>query len=46
MNVIHFLGFYPEIGGPVRSTGNLIKSLRNRSINSMNMKIKIRLKSR
>jgi hypothetical protein len=34
MSIIHILGFYPEIGGPVRSTGNLIKSLREKGVNS------------
>jgi len=34
MIVAHFLGFYPEIGGPLRSTGNLIKSLRDKDVNS------------
>ena len=33
MNIIHILGFYPEIGGPVRSTGNLIKALREKGVN-------------
>ena len=32
MRFVHFLGFYPEIGGPVRSTGNLIKSLKRKGV--------------
>lgn len=31
--ILHILGFYPEIGGPVMFVGNLIKSLSNKGIN-------------
>jgi len=32
VKVLHLLGFYPEIGGPVRSTGLLIKGIENKGV--------------